>query len=293
MKFGEYFSPMLLEEVEKPFDSSSFLYELKFDGARATIHVWKNTFKIYGRRGTDLTFLYPELKKIQELVTDKTIFDGEIVLFFNGVPSFSKLQERSHLKDKKKIKYYSKNFPVCFMAFDIVYKNRTLTSLPLLERKKILEKYQENDYFFKTKYILQVGKKLFKQIKKLNLEGIVAKKIDSTYEIKTRSKNWLKIKNWHDEIFFIGGYFIDETQPMIKLYLGEYKEKQFYFVGKVMVGKKQEIYKKVIKEQTEKKSPFINYEEKGINYVKPKLTCEVSYIERTKINHLRQAIFKK
>lgn len=284
---------MLLEEIEHPFDSDDFLYELKFDGARATIHVGPKVFKIYGRRGTDLTNLYPELKQIQKLVTDHMIFDGEIVLFQNGKPSFSKLQERSHLKDKKKIKYFSENFPVCFIAFDILYKNKTLINFSLLERKKILEKCQENDYFIKTKYIIKEGKKLFKQIKKIDLEGIVAKKIDSIYEINTRSKNWLKIKNWHDETFFIGGYQNELRQPMIKLYLGEYKENRFQFVGKVMASKKQEIYKKIINEKIKKISPFDNFKEEEVIYVTPKLTCEISYLERTEQNHLRQAIFKR
>ncbi len=293
MEFGKFFSPMLLEELPVPFDSEEFLYELKFDGIRATIHVGPTLFKIFGRRGTELTSTYPELKAIQNLVKEDTIFDGEIVLFENGKPSFRKLQERSHLKDKKKRDFLARNFPVCFIAFDIVYKKKPLVNLPLLKRKEILDTQQENDFLVKVNYTLKEGKKLFQKVKKRGLEGIVAKKIDSFYEPNTRKNTWVKIKNWQEETFFIGGYTVEEKEPMLKLFLGEYKNNAFYFVGKVMVSKKHSIYKKILKERIKKTSPFINFIEEEINYINPKLTCEVSYIERTKNHHLRQAIFKK
>ena len=52
---------------------------------------------------------------------------------------------------------------------------------------------------------------LFKEIKKLNLEGIVAKKKDSIYEIGVRTYNWLKIKNIKQKEFYIGGYTINKN----------------------------------------------------------------------------------
>ncbi len=292
MEFGKFFPPMLLEEEKEPFDSEEFLYELKFDGIRATIHVGTTFFKIFSRRGVDITEIYPELKSIQKLVTENTIFDGEIVLFDSGKPSFTKLQERSHAKNKKKISFLAEENPVCFMAFDVVYKNKSLVDCTLLKRKEILMKHKENNAFIKVNYILKEGKKLFQKIQKIELEGIVAKKIESTYQINTRSRNWIKIKNWQEEIFFIGGYTVEEKEPMIKLFLGEYKNNKLYFVGKVMASKKNPIFKKIVKEKIKKTSSFCNFEEE-INYIKPKLTCDVSYIERTKTNHLRQAVFKK
>ena len=44
---------MLLSEVKKPFDSEEYLYEVKFDGARCTLHVGPNTFKIFNRHGSE------------------------------------------------------------------------------------------------------------------------------------------------------------------------------------------------------------------------------------------------
>ena len=293
MKFGNFFAPMLLHEVEESFDSSDFLYELKFDGIRATIHVGPNDFYIFNRRGKDITNAYPELKEIQKLVKVNTIFDGEIVLFEKNKPSFSKLQERSHLKEKNKINYFAKNHPVCFIAFDLLYQETDLTKKTLIERKKILDKMPDNDYFVKSLYILKEGNKLFQKVKEKDLEGIVAKKQDSTYEIGIRTKDWIKIKNWKQETFYVGGYQEEDTKPMVRLFLGEYKGDNLCFVGKVMVGKKSKFYKKLIESERKRVSPFWNFKEPRIKYILPKITCEVAYLERTENNHLRQPVFKK
>ena len=47
----------------------------------------------------------------------------------------------------------------------------------------------DNDVFIKTNYIEEKGKELFQKIKKLDLEGIIAKKKDSLYLINERSFN--------------------------------------------------------------------------------------------------------
>lgn len=294
MKFGHFFAPMLLEEIENPFDSEDYIYELKFDGVRATIHVGPALFKIYGRRGTDLTSIYPELQEIQKEIKENVIFDGEIVLFENGVPSFSKLQERSHTKNKEKIKYFAENNPVCFVAFDCLYLSGTdLTEKTLLERKKVLESFPDNDYFIKTSYREKEGKKLFSQVKKKNLEGIIAKKKNSFYEIGVRTDSWVKIKNLKKEHFFIGGYIEKKENAVVSLLLGEYEQNKFNFVGKVTMGKKQTLYQKLKKEKQMKKSPFKNHKEKDCIYLKPTLQCEIWYLERTEENKLRQPVFKK
>lgn len=292
MKFGKSFKPMLLVEINKPFDDEDYLFELKFDGYRATIHVSPQKFIIYSRNGYDITHLFPELQSLQKLVKKDTIFDGELVCFNNGVPDFSMIQQRSHSKDKNKINYFMENNPVCFVAFDCLYSNEDLTDKTLLERKEILNSIPDNDYFIKTTYVFKEGKKLFQKVKKKGLEGIVAKKIDSTYEIDTRSFNWLKIKNLKDGNFIIGGYKEEKSNNTIILYLGEYKGNKLIFIGKVLLGVKNNLYKDIIKTKEITQSPFYQFDESSVHFIEPKLSCEVTYLARTK-NGLRHPIFKR
>ncbi len=285
---------MLLDEIEKPFNAKDYIYELKFDGVRAILEVGKNTFKLFGRRGTDFTSLFPELKEIQKNIKHDCIFDGEIVTFLNGKPNFSKLQERAHAKKKAKIKSLVAEVPVVFMVFDLLYLDGTdLTNKPLIERKKLLEEFPNTERFIKVKYVEEKGKELFQKVKQMDFEGIVAKKKDSVYEIGTRVESWIKIKNLKQEKFFVGGYFEKNENAVISLYLGEYRKDKFCFVGKVSMGKKQKMYEVIKKAKLIPKSPFSDFEAKECKFIKPTIQVTIAYLERTKENHLRQPIFKK
>ena len=261
---------MLLKEIEKPFNSKEYYFEVKFDGERALLFVSCNSVIIKTRNNIDVTFKYPELQSIKNIVTKPTVFDGEIVAFDDGRPSFSKLSERAHLQDISKIKNQSITNPITFICFDILYLNKNLIDLPLQERKTLLNKFPDTDVFIKNKYLLENGKELFQKVKKLNLEGIVAKKIDSPYLINERSNNWLKIKNLKREEFFIGGYQEKESNYVISLYLGEYIEKKLYFVGKVTLSKKNSLYQKVLHQEKQAASPFYDYRGDFI-FLKPNL----------------------
>lgn len=282
---------MLLKEKSNPFDDEDSIFELKFDGIRATMHVSKNVFRIYTRRGVDVTLQFPELGSIKGLVKKKVIFDGEIVAFENGSPSFSKLSRRNRLKDGKKIREESKRNPVHFVAFDILYEDEPLVDLPLLDRKKILEKYPSRNVFMKTEYIEKEGIKLFSKVKEAGLEGIVAKKKDSTYEIGTRSCNWIKVKNFKKGVFFVGGW--TDNKIKCSLLLGEYQNKKFVFVGKVSISRTSKLYRKLKEEKLRDKTPFGDYDERNIKYLSPKIRVEVSYMERTPGGNLRQPVFKR
>ena len=283
--------PMLLKEVPKPFDSKDHIFEIKFDGIRAVIFASPKKVIVQTSNKQDVSFLFPELQEIKYLVKTDTIFDGEIVSFQNNLPSFSKLQERNHLKDRDKIKVQSEENPVVFVCFDILYENKYLGDLTLMERKQILSKFKDNDVFVKNKYIEEKGKELFKYIKNVGLEGIVAKDKNSKYEINTRSSNWIKIKNIKMDDFVIGG-FINNKNNTVSLILGEKKNNKLSYVGKVVMSKKKEIYEK-LKKYKNTKSPFIDYNEKDVNYISDNIICEIEYLEKTKNNHLRHPVFRK
>ncbi|MBQ9833893.1 MAG: hypothetical protein IJO33_01730 [Bacilli bacterium] len=286
-----FWYPMLLKEVSKPFDDDNYLYEIKFDGTRAIIFASNNNVTIINRHGKDVTYLYPELQKIKEIVKRKTIFDGEIVLFKNNIPSFNDLQERAHLKDKVKIKNQSISNPVVFICFDILYDNKNLTDIPLIKRKEMLDKYRENDVFIKSFYKIKEGINLFKETTKLSLEGIVAKKVDSPYIINKRSDYWLKIKNLKEEEFFIGGYIVNKNN--VSFLLGELRKNKFFYVGKVSMAKKYDFVNKVLSSKSVNLSPFINFNAGNVIYIKPNYKIKVKYLERTENNHLRQPFISK
>ncbi len=283
--YNKDFSPMLLSKTNKPFDDPNYLFELKYDGLRTLIFVSPNDIIIKSRNKEIITFRYPELFNIKKLVTNKVIFDGEIVSFVDGLPSFEKVKERVRLKAKSKIEFLSKNSPVVFIVFDIIYEDKDLTTKTLLERKKILSKYKDTDYFIKTEYFLKNGINLYKSVLKNNLEGIVAKKTDSLYQINKRSKDWLKIRNIEDDDFIIYGYN-DDSRYVSSLLIGK---KDFNFIGSVTIGKKNPDYLIITKH---KKINNQLVKEEGYIPITPTLECTVEYLEITKAGKLRHPRFK-
>ena len=273
---------MLLQEVPIHF-SDKYLYEIKFDGMRALVYVNKKKISIRTRNNVDVTHLFPELFGIKNIVErDFCIFDGEIVLFNKGKPSFSSLQKRLRIKNSERIKKMSFDNPVQFVAFDIIYQNKDLTNKTLVERKKILDQYKDTDYFVKSK-VYSDGKKLFASVKKMGLEGIVAKEKTSNYYVNKRSNVWIKLKNYQTNEFYIGGYVKNSTS--YSLLLGEKKNNKLYYVGKIKVSNNKDITKKVLVKE-KRSNPFCNYEGDGM-FIEPNIKITINYLEKTKSNMLR------
>lgn len=284
--------PMLLEEVSKSFNDKDYIFELKFDGIRAMIYIKEGDIIVRSRNGIILNDIYPELESIKDITNEECIFDGEIVLLDNGKPTFIKVMERFKLKNKNKIAFMKEKNPVTFVVFDILFKNKDLTCIPLIDRKEILEGFKDSDIFVKSKYIEANGKDLFNIVKKNKLEGIVAKRKDSKYYYGVRTSNWVKIKNWISEDFFVCGYELTKGQTVINIILGEKTIDGFYYVGKVIMGEKNSLYKKIINLK-KVKNYLRNYDNKGSYLVSPKYKLKINYIERTKDNMLREAVIKK
>src|SRR5690606_18268901 len=81
------------------------------------------------------------------------------------------------------------------------------TGLTLLERKELLEKIiPQNEVIRYSGHILERGTDFFKATADQNLEGMMAKKIDSEYHPGRRTENWLKVKHHKTREAIIAGY---------------------------------------------------------------------------------------
>lgn len=283
--------PMLLHEEFKPFNRKDYLFEIKYDGIRALIYINKNKIIIKSRRNIILNDTFPELLEIQNISKDECIFDGEIVLLDDGKPNFSLLQERVRLKNKFKINEIASKNPVTFVCFDILHKDKDLTGLSLVERKKVLERFKDNDIFVKSKYFLENGKELFKWVQKEDLEGIIAKRVNSKYTYGIRTKEWIKIKNFKEEEFYICGYNKTKSNNVLSVLLGEKINNKYIFVGKVLYSYKNKDYENLLSLKKEKS--YLENCESNATFVKPEIKIKVNYMERTKNNMLRQPFIKK
>ena len=145
----------------------------------------------------------------------------------------------------------------------------------------------------------------------MHLEGIIAKKIASTYKPGFRTKEWLKIKTQQRQEMVIGGYTKNEntSRQFSALLMGVYDDKgDFNFVTPVGTGfsnkLQTELLQKfkpiIVKDCPFKTVPDYNKPSRfrpnppkaTVTWVKPKLIAEISYAEQTNDGAIRHPSFE-
>lgn len=288
-----FVKPMLASTTEKPFDDEEWIFENKYDGYRTLAVINPSEVELFSRNKISFNSQFKpvadELKEIDHTV----ILDGEVVVENDsGRADFQMLQ--NYLKTGiGNLKYY---------VFDLLnLDGNDITELSLLERKELLKilfnKYSFSNVFY-SEHTVGDGIQQFENAGKNKSEGIIAKKANSSYTVGNRSSNWQKIKISNEEEAIIIG--ITEPKNSRKYFgailLGQYVGKDLKFIGKCGTGFTesvlQELHAKlkplfVEKSHVKEKLPLRD----KIQWVKPKLVCQVKYSEWTQDNHLRHPVY--
>jgi len=288
-------APMLAKLGDKEdLYKESYIYEPKLDGTRAICY--KNgVIKIVNRRDKNITHKYPEFHFAQKIKAKSCILDGEIIVYDkDGKPSFNLLQKRDQLANKLLIEMRSETYSATYVVFDILMKNgKSLTNFPLSERKKILQETIIPGNHIETIFYTKNGKDLWREVTKRKLEGVMAKYEQGSYYSGKRTGSWLKIKNIKSIDCVIVGY-TKKIRVISSLVLGVYYEKKLRYIGKVGTGFTERFLQTLhgLLKPLETTKPTVKYTGKTkIIWVKPKLVCEVEYLEITKSGKLRAPSF--
>ncbi|MCZ6708727.1 MAG: DNA ligase D, partial [Gammaproteobacteria bacterium] len=171
--------------------------------------------------------------------------------------------------------------------------------LPLDIRKRLLRKLLPiSGPLCYSEHIIGRGAATFEAAAKLGLEGVVAKRRRSSYRAG-RSDAWIKIRTQHTDDYVIVGWLANRnnSQDLGALALGEYRETGLTYVGRVGSGLGASIrgdllarLKKLPRSKSLTASDHQGARE--VNWVAPRLVCEVGYKEYTRDGHLRQPAFK-
>lgn len=290
-KLKTFIKPMLAGITKTPFDDKDWLFEIKWDGYRAVTEIEKGEIKFYSRNGIDFSERFPAIYQALKKIKHDVILDGEIVLLNEkDLPDFQKLQHyENHL-----------NYPLIYYVFDMLQLNgKNMEKLPLEERKKLVKQLLKNNQTIRyCDHIDKDGIAFLEKAKEQGLEGIIAKKKDSTYAKGIRSKEWLKIKNVQSTEVVIAGY----TEPkggrthFGSLILANKKGNQWQYRGHVGTGFPSALLaslKKKMKPLETDESPFktkvpLNGE---VTWLKPKLVADIAYTEITRDNIFRHPVF--
>jgi len=287
-------APQLATLVDKAPLGEEWVHEIKLDGYRIFAFKDDKKIKLMSRNNREWTEYFMNVaNKIKKVIPKNVILDGEIVLLDKDHKSNFQLLQNSIGSDQ----------PFIYYIFDILYYDQyNLTSLPLLERKNILEQIldeTDTEILRYSEHIVGDGTEVFENACKLGLEGIISKQTNSHYQ-ERRTKTWLKVKCTQRQEFVIGGYSPPSGSRIAfgSLYLGYYDKKgQLQFCGNVGTGFNQASLKKIhslLKKNIIKENPFTT-KPPGLTsaiWVKPILVAEVEFSEWTSEGSLRHPSFK-
>ncbi len=291
---------MLARPVEAPFSSDDWIFEVKWDGIRAISYV-KEGLSIRSRNQKELIYNFPELSELNDLTHD-AVLDGEIIVMKDGKPDFQTLIQRMQNNKPGDIRYMSGKFPADYIIFDILEKDgEELLDIPLMERKRILkDSVKEGKFAVLSIFVENTGEAYYRAALKKGLEGIMAKKKQSSYEPGKRSNNWLKIKQEKTCDCVIFGYTKGEgnrENTFGSLIMGLYDAAVPVFIGKVGTGFSQEdmgnMKLSLDKYKVEEETLHGVDMDREITWLRPEIVCEVGYQSITDDGKLRIPVFKR
>jgi len=116
--------------------------EDKYDGIRAQAHCGGGQVRLFSRTLDDVTQSFPELIAPLLELPDEVILDGEIVAWRSNEDGghampFSEIQKR--LGRKQVDEKMTREVPIAYVVFDVIYAEQTLTlDMPLAHRSELL-----------------------------------------------------------------------------------------------------------------------------------------------------------
>src|SRR5262245_23796914 len=219
--------PMLATAAETLPEGKGWTYEIKWDGYRALAGKEGSRVRLISRNQKNLTGDYPTVVSALQSIKEHTVLlDGEIVaLDANGRPSFQALQHRS-----------TRGLVITYVAFDVLaVRTRWLTAEPLSIRRTHLASVLSGSSVMQSEPLPGNPETLERAIRDFGLEGVVAKREDSTYRPGQRSDAWVKVKFSPRQEFVIGGYRLN-GRSIDSLVVGYYDARRLLFAAQVRNG---------------------------------------------------------
>ncbi len=282
-------------------------FEPKYDGVRVLAFATPTEVRLMTRNTKDKAAQFPEIAEaLRKLATSKKrsfVLDGEIIALIDGKPArFQELQGRMHLKESHLIQRQRSANPSALVLFDILMSgDQVVINEPWSRRRAELLKRigkSTSERIRITESVEGDGEKMLKLARREGWEGIIAKRIDSTYEPGVRSRSWLKLKIEFRQEFVIGGFTEprNSRQHIGALLLGYFDHGRFIYVGHTGGGFTSaglaEMYRR-LKPVEQATSPFeeVPKTNERAHWVRPKIVVEVKFSEWTADGKLRQPIY--
>ncbi|MDQ1527398.1 MAG: bifunctional non-ous end joining protein LigD [Microbacteriaceae bacterium] len=284
-------------------EEDDWAFEMKWDGIRAIVYLGTEAgdIRLLSRNGNDITQSYPEVvDAMRGAVGDgSAVLDGEIVAVDKkGRPDFGLLQTRMKLTKTSDVERAMRETPVQLLLFDILERDgRSLVKEDYDSRRRALEELVQGNGPVQVPPAFE-GElaEAMRTSGRLALEGVVAKKRDSTYSVGRRSRAWVKLKHHRTQEAVIGGWRPGNGRrsgSVGSLLLGIPGQDGLRYVGRVGTGFTDRDLEDIaarLSRIPRKTSPFVDVPREDAadaHWVSPTLVGEVEFAEWTPTMRLR------
>jgi bifunctional non-homologous end joining protein LigD len=291
---------MLATSITTLPSGPGWAFEFKWDGVRALIDVSDAGVRIWSRAGNEITKAYPELVAQLGDVGD-ALLDGEIVAFVDGRPSFDALQQRMHVRSAPDARRLAAELPVTFVPFDVVRRfGVDLTARPYAERRATLERWAADRTDVSLSPAFDDGPATEAAARQHQLEGVVAKRLDSVYRPGLRSRDWQKLRFARSGDFVVVGWEGSAEHPneLSSLVLACYAGGVLTFAGKAGSGLTNASSKRLQGMLVEVTScsldvvPPASPGRRFVHWVRPDVVVEIEFATWTDERRLRHPVVR-
>ncbi|MCC8193422.1 MAG: DNA ligase [Deltaproteobacteria bacterium] len=296
---------MLIGREEQAFDSPDYIYELKLDGDRCLAYLDPGTgTHLVNKRGRDILPQLPELKRLHEQAGARCILDGELVIGSGQKNEFGLIRSRLTTTNRYRMERLAREAPASFIAYDILYLGReSLVERPLEDRKSLMEQtLAVNNRLVVSRYIAERGLALYRLVVEQGLEGVVAKRLGSVYQMGKRTRDWVKFKNWLDDDFVVCGYYPSDKANVVSLVVGQYRphdgdEPELVYKGHVVLGLANPDFRRIDALPRHTRGQTVQWGKTPADHPKtiwlePLLVCKIEFMSLTRTGGLRQPVFR-
>lgn len=277
-----------------PTDDGRWAYEIKWDGYRTIVFIDQtdaHPVRLQSTSGLDVSDRWPEIAGIESAINaTSAIIDGELcVLDDDGKPRFELIQRSERA--------------AVFHAFDVLdIDGNDLTALPYESRRALLESLVEpGPNWIVPANRIGGGAELLAATGAAELEGIMAKRLGSTYRAGTRTDDWRKIKHRRQIEVTIGGFTAgtgNRADTFGALLIGRQVDGELHFAGGVGTGFTMATLRSLrarLDELLVDAPPFTDSvpaaHRRGATWVRPELSAIIEIAELTNDGHARHASF--
>ena len=283
--------PMKATLSTLPRDEDGWAFEIKFDGYRTLAFVDEGRVRLQSSNLLDVTAKYPELADLPgSVAASRAVLDGElVVLDDDGKPRFELLQR--HQRE------------AVFFAFDLLSLGAHDTvSLKYEDRRRLLQDVVEaGDNWTVPSHRVGGGAALLAAAEAQGLEGVMAKRLGSTYVPGSRTKDWRKVKVRQPAEVVIGGYTRGEgnrSSTFGSLLVGRWDGDRLAFAGGVGTGFTQRRLEEMQRRMDALRVPTCPFDplpptsyRRGAVWLQPVLRARIEITEFTNVGFVRQASF--